>query len=166
MECYYCHKKLTTKWNFCPFCGNAIQKNKMYNVEDLVKTIEKCLSCLEQCGIGEDVISGITVQAVLPNEAQSKPKQLISPEFKKHIKSVRNNRVTPKSKVRRIGDRIIFELNVPGVKSVKDISLIKLEKSVEVHALSPDKMYVKTIPFDLEIQKFDLKKETLTIELQ
>lgn len=71
----------------------------------------------------------------------------------------------PKTQVRRIGDKVTYEVDVPGVKSIEDVSIIKLESSIEIRAVSKDKAYFKNIPITLPITKYILSKEKLSLEL-
>lgn len=71
----------------------------------------------------------------------------------------------PTSKLKRIGDKIQYELEVPGVNSIKNISIIKLENGIEIKALAEKKAYQKTIPINLPLKKFTLLREKLTLEL-
>jgi hypothetical protein len=54
---------------------------------------------------------------------------------------------------------------MPGVETIKDISIIKLEKSLEITAISKENAYVKIIPIDMPLKKFTLLKGKLTLEL-
>jgi len=69
------------------------------------------------------------------------------------------------AKVRRLSDKVIYELELPGVKNLKDVFITKLENSIEVKAFSKDKAYFKLIPLKLPILDYSLKKEKLTLEL-
>ncbi len=71
----------------------------------------------------------------------------------------------PKSKLKRVEDKIEYEVEVPGVKSIKDISIIKLENSLEIKAVSEKTGYLKRIPIDLPLKKYSLVKGILTLEL-
>lgn len=71
----------------------------------------------------------------------------------------------PKSGLKRIGDKIEYEMEVPGVQSIKDVSIMKLEKSLEIKAISKEKAYQKVIPLDLPLKKFTLLQGKLTLEL-
>jgi HSP20 family molecular chaperone IbpA len=71
----------------------------------------------------------------------------------------------PKSNLKRIGDKIEYEIEIPGVQSIKDISIIKLEKSLEIKAIAKDKSYQKIIPLDLPLKKYSLLQGKLTLEL-
>lgn len=71
----------------------------------------------------------------------------------------------PESNLKRMNDKIQYEIKVPEVNSIKDISIIKLENSLEIKAVGEKKGYLKTIPIDLPLRKFSLLKGILTLEL-
>ena len=47
----------------------------------------------------------------------------------------------PPSEVRRMGNKVIYNLEVPGVNDIDDIFINKLESSIEIKAISDDKVY-------------------------
>ena len=71
----------------------------------------------------------------------------------------------PLTNIRRLGDKVVYEINIPGVKSIKDISIIKLENSIEIKALTKDKAYSKIIPINLPITNYNLSEGKLILEL-
>jgi len=71
----------------------------------------------------------------------------------------------PRAQVRRLGDKLTYELEVPGVESIKDVSIIKIDKGIEVKALAKNKAYEKTISIDLPLLKYALLKGKLSLEL-
>lgn len=72
---------------------------------------------------------------------------------------------SPKTKLQRIGDEVRYEIDIEGVKSIKDISIMKLENGIEVKAISKDKAYIKTISIDLPLKKYSLFQGKLTLNL-
>jgi HSP20 family molecular chaperone IbpA len=72
----------------------------------------------------------------------------------------------PKTNLKRLGDKIIYELETPGVESIKDISIVRLEKGLEVKALSKNKAYQKSIKIDLPLVKYQLLNGIITLELE
>lgn len=72
----------------------------------------------------------------------------------------------PKTNIRRFSNKIVYEINMPGVKSIKDISLIQLENSIEIKALAKNKVYYKIIPINLPVKNYNLSKEKLILELE
>lgn len=75
-------------------------------------------------------------------------------------------RQEPETKVRRLTDRIIYEISLPGVRQEKNIIINKLQNSIEIKAFAKDKAYFKLIPLDLAIKNHKLVKETLILELK
>jgi HSP20 family molecular chaperone IbpA len=72
----------------------------------------------------------------------------------------------PKSRIRRLSGKLIYELEVPGVKNIEDILINKLENSIEIKAISDKKVYSKIININLPIIAYKLQKENLILELQ
>lgn len=71
----------------------------------------------------------------------------------------------PKSNLKREGDKIKYEIEVPEVQSIKDVSIVKLENSLEVRAVGKNTSYLKRVPIDLPLKKYSLLKGILTLEL-
>lgn len=72
----------------------------------------------------------------------------------------------PQTQIRRLANKVIYEISLPEVKSIKDISIMKLETSIEIKALTKEKAYVKRIPINLPIINYNFIKEKLTLELE
>jgi HSP20 family molecular chaperone IbpA len=72
----------------------------------------------------------------------------------------------PETNIRRFSDKIVYEINMPGVKSIKDVSIIQLENSIEIKALAKNKVYYKIIPINLPVRNYNLSKEKLTLEIE
>jgi len=97
-------------------------------------------------------------------------------EAKKSLPNLQNIERLPKkysklpkkeaeTKVRRLSNKIVYEINLPGVNSIKDILINKLENSIEIKAFSKDKAYFKLLPINLDILNYNLKDEKLILEL-
>ena len=71
----------------------------------------------------------------------------------------------PKTNIRRLSNKVFYEVNLPGVKSAKDISILNLEKGIELKAVSAKKAYMKSIPINLPILKYKLSKGKLVLEM-
>ena len=71
----------------------------------------------------------------------------------------------PKTSVRRLTDKIIYEIEIPEVKK-ENIIINKLQNSIEIKAFSKDKAFFKLIPLALPILKSELKEGKLILELR
>ena len=74
-------------------------------------------------------------------------------------------KVEPETKIRRVSDKVIYEINLPGVNLEKDISITKLENGIEIKAVSKEKAYEKNISINLPIIRKNFSKGKLTLEL-
>ncbi|MEM1535290.1 MAG: hypothetical protein QXE64_00730 [Candidatus Pacearchaeota archaeon] len=68
-----------------------------------------------------------------------------------------------KTRIMRLSDRIIYELELDGVKSLDDIEIRQLENTTEVKAIAKDKIYFKLIPLALPIISYEFKDGKLYI---
>jgi len=71
----------------------------------------------------------------------------------------------PETNIRRLSNKVVYEINMPGVKSIEDISIIQLENSIEIKAFAKDKVFHKIIPINLPISDYNLSKGKLVLEL-
>jgi len=72
----------------------------------------------------------------------------------------------PLTAVKRFSDKIVYEIKLPEIKSMKDVSIVKLENSVEIKAVTKNKAYFKLIPINLPIKDYNLEKGKLILELE
>ena len=72
----------------------------------------------------------------------------------------------PKTEIRRFSNRIVYEIEVPGVKAMNDISIAKLENSIEIKAVSKDHAYLKVIPINLPIMNYGFENQKIILELE
>jgi HSP20 family molecular chaperone IbpA len=70
----------------------------------------------------------------------------------------------PTTKIRRLSNKVIYEIYIPGVRSIKDISIIKLENSIEIKAFGKNKAYFKLIPINLPIINYNFSDAKLVLE--
>jgi len=78
----------------------------------------------------------------------------------------RLKKVEAESRVRRLGDVVIYEIEAPGLKKREDVVMTKLETGIEIRAYSSDKCYVKVIPLKVEILGWKVEKDKVMVELK
>ncbi len=71
----------------------------------------------------------------------------------------------PKSKVRRLGGRIIYEFSMPGVNKIENVLINRFENSIEIKALSKNNLYLKTLNINLPIIGYKFERNNLILEL-
>ena len=72
----------------------------------------------------------------------------------------------PTTSIKRLSNKIIYELNIPEVKSIEDISIVQLQNSIEVKGVAKKTAYEKIISIGLPISNYELQKGKLILELQ
>src|SRR3989338_8867033 len=70
------------------------------------------------------------------------------------------------TKVRRLSNKIFYEISIPGVKSMKDVIINRLENSIEIKAFSKDRVFFKLFPISLPIIRHRLEGEKFILELK
>jgi hypothetical protein len=143
---------------------------KMMN--SLVKQLEKQLGNMNENAQG--MPKGIKIQIArgvpqmgqpIQNPQQQKPiPQKISNEEMERRMSL--PKTEAESKIRRLANTIIYEIETPGVKNKEDILITELASGIEIKAYSDDKCYVKFIPLKVEVTEYYVKKEKVFIELK
>lgn len=140
-------------------------------VGSLIKQLEKQMNDLE----GGDVVMprGFKIKiASGPQMKQVVRGEPMKVEREPEISEKENNRradlpkVEVESKVRRLADRIIYEMETPGVRGKKDVSVIKLASGLEIKAYSGEKCYVKFIPLTVEVIGYFVRDEKVFVELK
>ncbi len=209
-ECEKCRRKISDKYEFCPYCGNSLNENfknedwGMLGKNDFfdeqkqsvnpffgggvlgkmlgsaIKMFEKELrremqaSNLQPKTNFELIINGKRVD---PKNIRVSRQMIKKPTRKQPIKLLQNfsqeqlkrisklSKKEPSTNIRRFSDKVIYEIDVPGVKEIKDISIIKLENSIEIKAIAKDKYYFKSIPINLPLIDYNLSEGKLVLEL-
>jgi hypothetical protein len=203
-ECKKCKRKVNDNYDFCPYCGNSLNKNfkedwGVLGKDDDIENLNNSSSFFGK--IGEDMMTKMLggamkmLQRELQKEMKNvgprknfklmingkevnlngapKKKRIVQkrkvkflPPFsqetaKRFLKLIRKEPVT---EIRRFSDKIIYEIFLPKVKSLKDISIVRLENSVEIKAIAEDNSYFKRIPINLPLLNYNFLDEKLIVE--
>ena len=73
-------------------------------------------------------------------------------------------RVEAKAGVRRYSDKVVYEIKAPGIDSVDDVFVSKLESGYEIKAIGKKKVYVNSIPVNLPLRGYSISEDGLNIE--
>lgn len=102
---------------------------------------------------------------ILPQKHIAKQK-ISSPSQEIIEKSKMLPRKEAKTELKRYGNSITYELEVPGVKSLEQVLVTKLEASFEIKAFAENCVYIKNLPIKLTLVKYYLKNGILSLEFQ
>lgn len=102
------------------------------------------------------------------NERKEKPRVIKFKKFSEEQarKFSKLPRKEPKTDLKRIADKISYEIEIPGVESFDEVSILPLENSIEIKAIAKEKGYSKSIPLNLPIINYGFSKGLLVLEFQ
>ena len=69
-----------------------------------------------------------------------------------------------KTNVKRLGDKIIYELTTPGVTSTDDVFISKLESGYETKVIGGKKVFVNSLPINLPLLRYTIANNKLFLE--
>lgn len=194
-KCPHCNEKINKENNFCSNCGSKLTDNEAYGMlgrNDLIGPKKSSNSFFGNINdkMVEKMLGGAIkmfekeMQKSITNTPKTKMRIMINgkeikmnPEQKptkkgrlelprKILKGFSElEKKEPKTNIKRLGDIIFYEIDLPHVKSIQDISINQLESSIEIKAKSEKEAYVKLIPISLPIINYEFLKEKLTLEL-
>lgn len=95
------------------------------------------------------------VQNPEKNNKQEMPK--VSEETLKT--SVKLPRKEAKSKVSRTSNSVIYELDTPGISSLNNVLINKLESNLEIKVFTEKTVYIKSIPIKLPLARYSISPQ-------
>ncbi len=156
---------------FAGFSGKILQ-NMIGNVMKMLeKEMHKEMKEVERPSSRTNfklMINGKEVQFGEQNRKRSEePRKIVRNEFNDEQLNIflKFPKEEPKINLRRLGDKIVYELDMPGVTSFKDILINRLENSIEIKAIGKERSYFKIIPVNIPIRSHKLVKGKLILEL-
>lgn len=203
-KCDSCKEKVHSKYSYCPWCGNQLNKKKgkkvseedygMIGADDeivqdftqiklppvmdglvnnLMKQFEKEFNNFEGAegiphGFKIKISTGNPNFHQINNTANKDKNFSHSTNITKEEMERRANlkKVNAKSAIRRLPEGVVYEIDAPGVKTKNDITITKLEQSIEIKAYSKDKCYVKSIPMKVEITGVSVKNNKVYLKIK
>lgn len=146
---------------------NSLMKNLDKQLRAMNEEFEESPSTKpKKRGISISISTGIPKEfnpkSQIP-EATNKVAHSFSIEKQKQIRNLK--KLEPKTEIRRLSDRLIYDLEMPGVKTLEDVSITNLENSIEIKAIAKKEYYYKIIEINFPIIDYSLNNEILTLEL-
>jgi hypothetical protein len=189
--CPKCQTRIKLDFDFCPHCGCDVRnpekdlrnygllgKNEIMGLptlggggmgitDKLIGTLfNSLMKSFEAHMNSEDVQAtpqGITISVGGPRQKAAKVKnRVISEEQIKRMTGL--PRVEAKTDVRRLADRVVYELKINDIESVDDIFVSRVESGYEVKAIGKKKIYVNTLPINLPLKGYSLGEKGLVFE--
>ncbi len=152
------------EWSFCPYCGARINKqNFLNNIDKLVKGVLNNFfnGNLKMKSLNNKVRIKIISPTRIKKETrikQEKPKPIRMPE----------KLIEPKTNINYKNKEIEIIVELPGIKSLNEVSVIRMGESIEIRAVIKDKGYFKVIsvPLNYEVINKSINNELLLVRLK
>jgi len=134
--------------------------NLMKNMPDMMKNFEKQFEQMNS--EVEEIPNGIRIKfGNKPVKKQPSKKVITQHQINK---MVGKPRVEAKTNVRRLSDKIVYEMKAPGIEDVNDVFVSKLENGYEVKAIGKKKVYVNNLPINLPLKGYRVDESGLSVE--
>ena len=111
-------------------------------------------------------LGGMPIAKKPVREPRQKAKALTEEQLEKFSKLPREQ---AKTQIKRLNDKIVYELSIPGISNPEDILISRLESGYEIKAIGQEKegiekIYVNSLPITLPIKSFTINPDKLLIE--
>ena len=180
------HQKEGNASNENPFSQFGINDQFLNSVmNQMIKTLNKQMKNIQEAEVEsveseaeiEQLPNGIKIKISQPHShSHSHPQQTTKREKARTlIKQITEEqiqrmsslpRAEAKTNVKRLSDKVIYEISAPGISSPEDVLISKLESGYEIKAIGKKKVYVNTIPITLPIKGFAFDSKTLFVEFK
>jgi len=142
---------------------NSLMKNLDKQFQNQFREMEKEMDNTEI----KTFPNGIRIKIATPGNHVKKtkeqnPKKTITQSQIKKITSL--PKAQAKTNVKRLNNKVIYELSTPGVTSQEDIFISKLESGYEIKAIGEKKIYVNNLPINLPLQRYAIEKNKILVE--
>ncbi|MCD4770963.1 zinc ribbon domain-containing protein [archaeon] len=195
-KCRSCGEKVEKKFNYCPWCGGSLKvggdrddfgmlgRDDSRRIQEemklpfgmekimgsLVKQLEKQMGNMnfdEKDGFPKGIKIQIARKPMGQVVQKKVPKmEVVEVSEKEADRRAGLKKVEAKSRVKRLGDVIIYEIETPGLKKKEDVVITELATGLEIRAYSKDRCYVKVIPLKVEILSWRVDRERVMVELR
>jgi len=191
-KCCGCGEKVERKFRYCPWCGASLKKKDVGMLGDndfgevreeaklpfglngivssLVKQLEKDLGNVD-LGNGKMPkgfkiqIGNVPVNRVVQKKPMKKIENFVIGEGEAERRAGLK-KVNAESRVKRLGDVVVYEIETPGVSKKEDVVITELETGLEIRAYSDDICFVKTIPLKVDGLRWKAERGKVFVEFR
>ena len=141
---------------------NSLVKNLDRQFKEVDKNLEKEFGRTEV----RSFPNGIKIRIGQPIEKRKSQTKLVKKTLTSEQLEKMSSlpRAEAKSSVKRLNNKVVYELSTPGVDSPQDIFVSKLESGYEIKAIGSKKIYVNSLPVNLPLKRLSLAKNKLLVE--
>lgn len=187
--CPHCNNKVSSSYTFCPYCGSQIMskeqeedqfgligrtdaQSKAQPQDMFAQLMQNMLKNINLSGMMDNaevknMPNGFKIKIGLPGQA---PKKKISqPKVKslteeQALRMADMPRAMAKTNIKRLSDKVVYELAAQGIQSTQDVFVSKLESGYEIKAIGKNKVYVNSLPINLPLKSYSIGEKGITLE--
>jgi len=113
-------------------------------------------------------INGMPVERISKQQTPQKIRTNSPPKVSDETlkSSAKLPRKEPKTKLTRFKDKVVYELDIPGLNSLDKVLVNRLESSIEIKAFTEKAVYTKTFPIKLQLTQYSIKEDKLFLEFK
>lgn len=146
---------------------NSLMNNLMKSMESQFRNMPELESennaRIEQTPNGIKIKIGIPFQEAREKKPKQKRREITQEQLDKMSKLPR---VEAKTKIKRLSDKVVYEIAAPGIESPDDVFISKLENGYEIKAIGKKKVYVNSLPISLPVRGYSFDNKTLLVEFK
>lgn len=146
--------------------GNGGMTGKLLStlMNSLVKNLENQFRNTDQTEV-KSFPTGIKISICPQKQANERKRQHVKEISDAQIERITSlPKVEAKSNIRRLSDKVLYELSAPGIESTEDVFVSKLESGYEIKAIGKNKVYVNSCPINLPLRGFTLSDKGVKME--
>ncbi|MDD5098487.1 MAG: zinc ribbon domain-containing protein [Candidatus Pacebacteria bacterium] len=137
-------------------------------VNSLAKTLDQQFKEMNSPEV-EHLPNGIKIK-IGPHQINKKPRKEVQNKIAITDEQIQKMsglpRIEAKTNIRRFSDKIVYEMSTPGLESVRDVFISKLESGYEIKAIGSKKVYVNSLPINLPLQGYAIENGRLFVEFK
>lgn len=149
------------------FASNMSMADKLIGslMNSLLKNIDMQLRDVETTEV-KNTPTGIRIRVGVPGQQRKRETRVVNRTLTDKQLSRMSNlpRTEAKTNVRRLSDKVIYDLAALGIESPDDVFVSKTESGYEIKAIGKNKVYVNSVPVNLPLKGFALHDKGLTVE--
>jgi len=115
-------------------------------------------------------LSGIQIEEIPAGNIPQQSKTRTNSPPKVSDETLKNSaklpRKEPKTKLTRFKEKVVYELDIPGLNSLDKVLVNRLENSIEIKAFTEKAVYIKTFPIKLQLTQYSIKEDKLFLEFK
>lgn len=142
---------------------SSIMQNFMKNMNSQMKRNNKeNMPEIQSFPNGIKIKIGLPVQRKKPVKKSENDSQMLTKEQLEKMSTL--PRATAKASIRRLPDKVIYEVSALGIESPQDIFISKTESGYEVKAIGKNKIYTNNLPINLPLKGYSINEKGLSFE--